>query len=228
MSVEEMDEDFKYFFHDKGFGPAIHTEPVSASEIKNYSGKLPDQLLRYWDLYGWSGYAEGMFWTVNPAHYEPVVQAWLAGTGFLDEEDHHAIARGAFGEIYLWGEKSGQNLTISAPQSMIFPRDQREKIKAGKGDFLVRMFFSNRDKKKIDEKDFLEQPLFDRAAEKLGPLAPDEMYGFQPALALGGQADLKFLHKVKAIEHLVLLAQLHPPRIMTDIVALAKEKGLMK
>lgn len=34
------------------------------------------------------------------------------------------------------------------------------------------------------------------------------MYGFVPALALGGPATLEHLQKVKAVEHRVMLAQL--------------------
>jgi len=36
------------------------------------------------------------------------------------------------------------------------------------------------------------------------------MYGFVPALALGGALTLSNLRKVKAVEHLVILAQLAP------------------
>jgi hypothetical protein len=36
------------------------------------------------------------------------------------------------------------------------------------------------------------------------------MYGFVPALALGGALTLANLQKVKAVEHLVILAQLAP------------------
>lgn len=40
------------------------------------------------------------------------------------------------------------------------------------------------------------------------------MYGFALALALGGAATLANLQKVNAIEHLVILAQLAPLRVM--------------
>ena len=82
-------------------------------------------------------------------------------------------------------------------------------------------------KKRLDQKDDLETPLFDRALKALGPLARDEMYGFEPALALGGKADLRNLRKVKAVEHLVMLAQLGELQIMRDIVKDAKAQGLM-
>jgi len=39
-------------------------------------------------------------------------------------------------------------------------------------------------------------------------LKPDEMYGFVPALMLGGLDTFDHLQKVKAVEHLMLLSQL--------------------
>ncbi len=50
--------------------------------------------------------------------------------------------------------------------------------------------------------------LFKPAKRKLGRLQPDEMYGFTPALMLGGLDKLEHLEKVKAVEHLMLLSQL--------------------
>ncbi|WP_343725814.1 T6SS immunity protein Tdi1 domain-containing protein [Herbaspirillum huttiense] len=49
------------------------------------------------------------------------------------------------------------------------------------------------------------QPLFERARSKLGPLDPHEIYGFQPAIVLGGSFLLDNLVKVKANVHLTLL-----------------------
>ena len=50
--------------------------------------------------------------------------------------------------------------------------------------------------------------MFEPAKKKLGMLKHDEMYGFVPALAFGGPCDLAHLEKVKAVEHLILLAQI--------------------
>jgi hypothetical protein len=54
-----MDEDFACFLAE--FGPAIDKRDVPPSTIARYRGKLPDQLLAYWDEYGWCGYADGLF-----------------------------------------------------------------------------------------------------------------------------------------------------------------------
>lgn len=56
--------------------------------------------------------------------------------------------------------------------------------------------------------------LFSPALARLGGLKNDEMYGFLPALALGGPATLDHLQKVPAVEHLVMLAQLSDLRVL--------------
>lgn len=51
---------------------------------------------------------------MNPQEHEGVVASWLEGT-FLEERDtYHLIARSAFGDLYLWGEKTGFSLKITS------------------------------------------------------------------------------------------------------------------
>ncbi|MRV75921.1 DUF1851 domain-containing protein [Duganella sp. FT92W] len=201
-----MDEHFEMFWGE--FGPATHTRLVPPSSIDRYRGKLPEQLLAYWEEHGWCGYADGLFWTVNPQEYEPVLEAWIGDTAFMEKDAYHIIARSAFGKLYFWGERTGESLKVFSPGSCCFPREslyQNGQLERG-----LRAFFGNRDR---DENDFAD--LFAPALDKLGPLAHDEMYGFVPALALGGPSDLAHLQKIKAVEHLVFLAQLAPLEVMT-------------
>lgn len=201
-----MDEDFEFFL--EKMGPAIHRRHVPLSSVERFRGKLPDQLLAYWQEHGWSGYADGLFWTVDPQEYEPVLEAWIGDTSFMEKDAYHIIARSAFGKLYLWGERTGHSLKIFAPGTYCLPSD--EVAPDDDLDFELRMFFGARKRK---ENDFAD--LFAPAMNKLGPLGYDDMYGFVPALALGGPSDLAHLQKVKAIEHLVFLAQLAPLDVMT-------------
>jgi hypothetical protein len=89
------------------FGGPVDRQEVPASSIERYRGKLPNQLLEYWAEHGWCGYANGIFWIVNPQDYEGVVASWIEGTEFKQRNTYHLIARGAFGDLYLWGEKTG-------------------------------------------------------------------------------------------------------------------------
>lgn len=202
-----MDEDFAGFLND--FGPAFDKQYVPPSSIERYRGKLPDQLLSYWAEHGWCGYANGLFWTVDPQEYDPVLEAWIGDTSFMEQDAYHLIARSAFGELYFWGEKTGDSLGIFAPGSYCIPRKSR--FVGEKMDFGMRLFFGALSRKANDFAD-----MFTPALAKLGRLKHDEMYGFVPALALGGTSTLANLQKVKAVEHLVLLAQLAPLGVITS------------
>jgi hypothetical protein len=198
-----MDQLFEYFL--QKMGPAIERLDVPPSTIERYRNKLPEQLLAYWQEHGWSGYANGLFWTVDPQEYEPVLEAWIGDTPFMEQDAYHIVARSAFGGLYFWGERSGYALDLFAPGSFVLPKSP----KTGSLNDRIQKFFGFRDP---EENDFAD--LFAPALKKLGRLQHDEMYGFVPALALGGPSTLDHLQKVQAVEHLVLLAQLAPLRVM--------------
>ncbi|EKG41358.1 MULTISPECIES: GAD-like domain-containing protein [Pseudomonas] len=195
-----MDEHYASFLND--FSPTIDRQEVPQLSIDRYDKKLPAQLLEYWKEYGWCGYADGIFWTVNPQEYEDLLKSWLT-TVDMPQENYYVIARSAFGKLYVWGENSGWCLTISSYSARYFRR--ASKFTGEKLDFGVKAFFSFIDPEHNDL-----EGLFQPALDHLGPLKSDEMYGFVPALALGGPMDLKNLQKVKTIEHLEFLSQLSP------------------
>jgi len=194
-----MDKVFARFL--EKFGGPVGRQEVPISSISRYKGKLPDQLLEYWAAHGWCGYGNGIFWLVNPQEYEGVVKSWIEGTILSQRDTYHLIARGAFGDLYLWGEKTGFSLMITGVLSRYVVHDFEvgpdELDKEVQG-FLLTMSAESND---LDD-------LFKPARKKLGTLQADEMYGFVPALMLGGNASLQYVEKVKAVEHLILLSQL--------------------
>gem|GEM_PF-901654 len=147
------------------------------------------------------GYGEGIFWLVNPQEYDAVVSYWIAGTAFDSHDNYHLIARSAFGDLYLWSERTGFSLEIASfsSQYAFYKTDfTKEQLNTELQGFIL--------SRKVDTNDFND--LFNPAREKLGRLKHDEMYGFFPALMLGGSDSLQHLQKVSAIDHLVFLAQL--------------------
>lgn len=194
-----MDENFAYFL--KKMGPPIDRRYVPPSSLERYRGRLPDQLLSYWEEHGWCGYADGLFWTVDPHEYEPALEAWIGETKFMEEDAYHIIARSAFGELYFWGEKTGSSLKLFAPGSFCIPRVSP--LAADRMNFAVQVFFGSQSRNRNDF-----EGLFTPALKKLGHLKHDEMYGFVPAIGLGGSPKVENIQKVRAVEHLVILAQL--------------------
>lgn len=194
-----MDKVFARFL--EKFGEPTDRQEVPASSIERYTGKLPDQLLEYWDEHGWCGYGGGIFWLVNPQDYDGVIASWIEGTKFESFDSYHLIARSAFGDLYLWGEKTAASLKITSLASRyithtsILPESMMDK--------RLRNFLLSTE---IEYNDY--DNLFKPARKKLGTLRHDEMYGFVPALMLGGPDNLQHLEKVKAVEHLMLLSQI--------------------
>ncbi|MCQ3025797.1 DUF1851 domain-containing protein [Pseudomonas tremae] len=194
-----MDEVFSIFLNT--FGGPVGRQEVPKSSIERYKGKLPDLLLHYWSEHGWCGYGEGIFWMVNPQEYEGVTASWIQGTEFENQDTYHLIARSAFGELYFWGEETGASLKITSIVSRCttfissLPKDQMDKRFQN---FLLSA--------EVEYNDF--DDLFQPAKKKLGTLSHDEMYGFVPAIILGGSDALDNLEKVSSVEHLVFLSQL--------------------
>jgi hypothetical protein len=182
------------------FNDPIGHQPVPPSALEDYKDKLPNQLLTYWQDHGWCGYGGGLFWMVNPKEYEDVVAYWLSGTDFETRDTYHLIARSAFGELYLWGEETGSVLTITAYASRYIDGaySSTDEERDAKIQGLLMWVLT----------EGIDLDLFEAARETLGTLAPDEMYGFVPALMLGGPAKLANLQRLKADVHLILLSQL--------------------
>jgi hypothetical protein len=210
-----MDESFAFFL--KRFGLPIARRDVAPTYATTYTGRLPAQLLQYWIEHGFAGYANGLLWTVDPSDYETLLEACLAGLPFEGQDHYHVVARTAFGNLFVWGKKSGASLQIDVPHSILFPdRAAGKFVQQGREDFALQMFFESLEQSRADFADDAGQPLFARALKKLGPIAPDEMYGFEPALSLGGKAALAALCKVKILPHLEILAQIEPLRIVEN------------
>ncbi|RML60618.1 GAD-like domain protein [Pseudomonas syringae pv. pisi] len=130
-----------------------------------------------------------------------MVASWIEGTELEKRDTYHLIARGAFGDLYLWGEKTGFSLKITSVFSRCVIHDFEptpEQMDRKLQDFIV--------SRKVDSNDV--EDLFSQARRKLGTLRHDEMYGFVPALMLGGSASLDHVEKLKTVEHLILLSQL--------------------
>ncbi|SFA95904.1 hypothetical protein SAMN03159488_01184 [Pseudomonas sp. NFIX10] len=200
------DEDFQYFI--SVMGEATSHRQVSDSQIEKYRKVLPDALLDYWQEEGWCGYANGLFWTVNPDEYKHLLDMWLAGTEFPQIDNYHVIARSAFGALYAWGEKYNQKIVVSCPTGSIVALMNKLKTPNKDPDLALQTFFAMSDKERYDLEDHQGEFLFERALEKLGALDEREVYGFEPALFFGGTASLDQLVKCNLEVHLTILRQM--------------------
>jgi len=205
------DEDFEAFI--EGFGNAAYQAFPSAVDNELWKNRLPDQLLTYWSQEGFSAYADGLFWIVNPSDYEDTVEQWLRGSPLSKVDSFHVIARSAFGKLYLWGERTGSSVKIVPSANAIIALSSDLKRSINDPDFAIRTFFSARVRSDADLKDEAGSSLFKRILSKVGPLSATEIYGFNPALVAGGRMKLENLEKVNIFDHLAYLRQLAKPEL---------------
>ncbi|USX11278.1 DUF1851 domain-containing protein [Oxalobacteraceae bacterium OTU3CAMAD1] len=207
-----MDEYFEMFLSD--FGPQFSKAQPESAEIENFRGRLPNKLLEYWQIHGWGGYNSGLYWITNPQDYLPVVEVWLDRATISDKQNYFAIARTAFGRVFLWNKQTGQSVTIDSLSGFLITTPPDETLNHEDDTKALQYFISENEPDDVDFSDDTEKPLFKRALKKLGPLTSDEMYGFEPALCIGGIPKLENLVKVKIIEHLILLERLAEVEIL--------------
>ena len=206
------DPHFEYFI--EKFGEATYRMPVPEITLAQWADKLPPILLTYWREEGWAGYANGRVWTVNPDEYEDIKDAWLEETSFANIDKFHVIARDAFGDLYLCGETTGASVTITCVHNEILALKNQLKPKSLPDlDPSIQALFGSAKLEDFDYKDTKGKYLFDRAMKKYGPLKPDEMYGFEPALVMGGDATLDNLRRVKLDPYLHILRQFDNPEL---------------
>jgi len=194
----------------KKFGEPSNSQTVPETSFEKYKGILPDVLLTIWKKAGWASWGNGIFWTVNPADYDDLLKLWLEDTPFPDIDHYHIIARSAFGDLYAWGQNNNQYFTISCSVNALIAQEKKIRTATDDPNRTLGVFFSGSDKEEFDMEDENGQSLFDQALEKLGPLAADEVYGFEPPLFAGGAAALRVDHlaKLKLDQHLTILRQL--------------------
>ncbi|HLL05209.1 MAG TPA: GAD-like domain-containing protein [Myxococcaceae bacterium] len=207
------DKSFQIFV-DK-FGEATHRTSVPEESLLKFQSVFPSQLLSYWQEEGWSAYANGLFWTVNPEEYDGLVELWLSGTPFAEIDRYRVVARSGFGDLYLWGEHNSRNFIITCADNCLIASEKELRTPAKNPDVAAKAFFASKTRDAMDKRDITGKELFERALKKLGPLAPNEVYGFEPALAAGGGARLEKLTKVDLFVHLSILRELAETRIFS-------------
>ncbi|MFJ4112030.1 GAD-like domain-containing protein [Pseudomonas sp. NPDC089758] len=218
------DLDFAEFI--ECFGEAIQQTHVPEASIAKWKDTLPPVLIQYWQDEGWAGYGNGIFWTVNPDDYEHLKDTWLKDTPIEFLDRFHVIARSAFGNLYLCGEKTGHSASVICNNNEILALKSRLKPKElANQNMTIQSLFGTSELDDYDNTDSNGKLLFERALKKYGPLAVDEMYGFEHALVAGGKPSLENLRKVKLDPHLLILRDLDTPKLPlsnTDLEKLMK------
>ncbi|MDO5051928.1 MAG: GAD-like domain-containing protein [Pseudoclavibacter sp.] len=212
----KLKEDFLDY---RGMVPMGVGGVVPQEHFERFGGVLPGSLLYAWRRFGFEGFSGGRFWITDPVVWEPVVEAWLDGIrGRLPFQDRWwCITRSAFGKMQMWGEQSGTSLMISPVYGLIYPED----LRADWDDLVVRermgrIVFSTPVQDFEDDEGVEPAPA---AIERLGPLAPGEVFGFVPPRSVTGRVLVGEATVQEAVPYLCWLAGVQDRVVMPDLIS---------
>ncbi len=202
---------------DQLYGEPKHAQRLTLDQVNRFRDVLPTKLLDFWVFHGAGCYLDGKFWLCDPELMNPVMNAIFKNDPGFVVGQLHTFGYSSFGSLFCWQEKkellwvdfypptaSEENYNENEPT-----RPELAGIPRSSPDFIVGIAVLNGiDNDSGSPYDVNDQPLFPQALAKLGPLAPGEIYGFVPALQLGGEMRIENVRKVGVVEHLLLLAQL--------------------
>jgi len=164
---------------------------VSEERLNELARRFPEGLVEMWRADGWCSYGNGLFWMVDPDEVTPLLADWPnLPDGSI------AFARDSYANVFLriGDEVQRLNVHYDVLDLVALTTEFFFDLKIHNPKFII---------------DFLEGKLFRAARRRLGDLAMGECYAFVPPLALGGSKEIDSIKKVRFLEHLAILAQIH-------------------
>ena len=187
------------------YGDGVQYRAFTKADRNRLEGRVPDYLLDLWESDGWAGYRDGLLWMVDPDEFAPILAAWHVP----DDPPLITVARTAMGELFLLGSFRAPNGSL-APKVLALNPHSASYQTVG----LVAEKFLTRS---IANEDYLKPAMQEaetkRAAKDVGPIAWNEMYGYEPALALGGSGKPDTVRRYDIFTHHLLLSQLVPLKL---------------
>ena len=182
------------------------TNPPKAALAK-LGNRLPRRMLDFLQAVGFGRFGHGFLVMMHPHELDETLADWLGGF----DPARVPLARTALGDIVYFRDRRLHAAAIDHPNAakacdfcVVDVRHKRTLLLAPDPERFVVDALG--DSKLLEA--LLRKDLFDRALERIGPPELGEVYGFVPALALGGSEEPAALERMKAEEHLAILLQL--------------------
>ncbi|MBA9064877.1 hypothetical protein GGQ91_004283 [Methylobacterium fujisawaense] len=196
------------------FGPPEHAKTVPPDVIELYKERIPRSMIIFWEKYGWGEYRSGYCRIADPRSFEPLLKVIFANDPEFSAEDLTVINFTAFCAMDIWSRK-GYGIYIDICNSRAVAQNKIVNPATGERygqDFLIgTSLYSQIENDGMDE-------YYQEASARLGRPALDEVFGFVPALQIGGDPAAENLQLFKAREYMDFLVQLEPP-MLTEITA---------
>jgi hypothetical protein len=210
--MTELTKNFEYLLVKNG--PPNNAIFMDADFFEIYNERLPKALIDFLQQYGLGEWFGGLLRFVDPREFYSTLALWFGADKDFNHQNAHVIAINAFGDLYIWHEKF-LRIKIQSTYSIISGSYLFKSEQTPNPEIVVSStFMTLNPTDDFDEFDEEDKPLFKRCATRLGLLDKDEIYGFKLPISLGGQRRIENLGKVKMKEHLMILAQTEPLKLM--------------
>lgn len=150
-------------------------------------------------------YAGGLLVITAPGALDDALHDWLMG----NVAGRRSIGRTAFGELLVFRDlrERAQELGVGDPEreADVALIDVHFKKMTVLGN-SIEAFLDSLDDADFQEA-FLRRSMFDEVKRRLGPCAPNECYGFVPALSLGGSEEAASVQRLDWRVHQAILLQ---------------------
>ncbi len=180
------------------FPPCTRVVPAEVALIERYRDLLPEPLIELWSRVGLGPYGGGLLHIIDPDTYKELLYGWL----MYEEEDPSRlpIALSAFGTLFYYRRLTNEDEDVA----YIDIHHRQSDVCAWS---LVEFFNAYLLDEAVIENG-LWADLYKAAVAKLGAPDREEIFFFEPTLALGGIRDVEHVNKGSAPVHIDLLLQL--------------------
>lgn len=187
-------------------GTPTSNSPMTPEELRVANTIFPKFLIDFYQEYGRCSMLDGRIQVCHPDDFSGVVALIFAADPVFNHKEFHAFSYSAFGTINLWNKELGCCWVYLLEGEVICRTlTKQDQIVQNLESTIYTPFEIS--KELYDVYDVNNKQLFKRAVKKCGPLEIGECYGFVPALALGGVADIDHVKRMNAAAHFSIVAQ---------------------
>lgn len=165
-------------------------EKVSPECLDKFRDKIPAELLRIWENYGFGTFFGGYLKIINPDDYMELLKE-----SYFRADIAVPVMATAFGDLITW--EKNQFVGI------VYYRYGVSKIMIRDFDLFLMLL-----QDKTFKKQFFALEAFEKSVECYGALDFGECFGYVPLLAMGGSEKLENLKKVRIREHIALITDM--------------------
>lgn len=177
------------------YPPGNDLRKPTAETLEQFQGKVPAELLNFWQEYGFGNYGGGLLKIIDPTDYIDTLTLWLG-----EQEGCLPILMTGFGTLFIYRKLSD---TVDDMCLLDIHNRRSGSFSTSFSDFFERIIPAEN-----FAAQFLRVGLFQKAFAKHGGLSENEIFFFAPALAFGGTESIQYVEKGNAVVHQHLLFEM--------------------